>query len=167
LNQKCVTYVARSEQDTILLGELLGSVLINGDFIALAGELGSGKTWFTKGLALGLGISPETVITSPSFALMNEYQGRLPLFHMDAYRLDQLSAFLSTGLEEYFYEEGVVAMEWADRWPEILPGKRVTVRITVLDEASRRIALSGSNPRSITILEKLEQKLARFSHGSS
>jgi tRNA threonylcarbamoyladenosine biosynthesis protein TsaE len=161
LNQKCVTYVVRSEQDTILLGELLGSVLINGDFIALAGELGSGKTWFTKGLALGLGISPETVITSPSFALMNEYQGRLPLFHMDAYRLDQLSAFLSTGLEEYFYEEGVVAMEWADRWPEILPGKRVTVRITVLDEASRRIALSGSNPRAITILEKLEQKSGR------
>jgi len=156
---KCVPYVARSEQETVRLGALLGHCLKSGDFVALVGELGSGKTWFTKGLALGLGISPETVITSPSFALMNEYQGRIPLFHMDAYRLEELSAFLSAGLEEYFYEEGVVAMEWADRWPEILPATRVTVRITILDEVSRRITLSGSHPRAIEILEELEQLL--------
>jgi len=110
-------------------------------------------------LALGLDISPETVITSPSFALMNEYQGRIPLFHMDAYRLEKLSAFLSAGLEEYFYEEGVVAMEWAGRWPKILPGSRVTVSMEVLDKVSRRIVLSGSHPRAIEILEELEKKL--------
>lgn len=159
--------MARSEQDTIGLGELLGSVLESGDFVALVGELGSGKTWFTKGLAAGLGISPETVITSPSFALMNEYQGRLPLFHMDAYRLEELSAFLAAGLEEYFHEEGVVAMEWAERWPEILPATRVTVRITFRDEVSRLVVLSGSNARSITILEELEQKVSAHYFGEA
>jgi tRNA threonylcarbamoyladenosine biosynthesis protein TsaE len=159
LKEKCVTYVANSEQETIRLGRILGQCLKNRDFVALVGELGSGKTWFAKGLALGLDISPETVITSPSFALMNEYQGRIPLFHMDAYRLEKLSAFLSAGLEEYFYEEGVVAMEWAGRWPEILPGSRVTVSMEVLDKVSRRIVLSGSHPRAIEILEELEKKL--------
>jgi len=156
---KCVPYVARSEQETVRLGQCMGRCLKSGDFVALVGELGSGKTWFTKGLALGLDISPETVITSPSFALMNEYQGRLPLFHMDAYRLEELSAFLSAGLEEYFYEGGVVAMEWADRWPEILPATRVTVSIAILDEASRHITLSASHPRAVEILEDLEQLL--------
>lgn len=159
MKEKCVTYVANSEQETIRLGRILGQCLKNRDFVALVGELGSGKTWFAKGLALGLDISPETVITSPSFALMNEYQGRIPLFHMDAYRLEKLSAFLSAGLEEYFYEEGVVAMEWAGRWPEILPGSRVTVSMEVLDKVSRRIVLSGSHPRAIEILEELEKKL--------
>ena len=161
MSEKRVSYVARTEKETIRAGELLGSILGSGDFVALVGELGSGKTWFTKGLALGLGISPETVITSPSFALMNEYEGRLPLFHMDAYRLEEFSAFLATGLEEYFYEEGVVAMEWADRWPEILPDTRITVSITVLEEGSRHITFSGSNPRSIHLLKKLEEKLQK------
>jgi tRNA threonylcarbamoyladenosine biosynthesis protein TsaE len=161
LKEKCATYVAKSEKETIRLGRFLGQCLKNRDFVALVGELGSGKTWFTKGLALGLDVSPGTVITSPSFALMNEYQGRIPLFHMDAYRLEELSAFLSAGLEEYFYEEGVVAMEWADRWPEILPGPRVNVSIEILDEVSRRIVFSGSHPRTIEILEELEKKLRR------
>jgi tRNA threonylcarbamoyladenosine biosynthesis protein TsaE len=161
LNEKCGTYVADSEQETVRLAGLLGQCLKSGDFVALVGELGSGKTWFVKGLAKGLGVSPGTVITSPSFALMNEYQGRIPLFHMDVYRLEKLSAFLSTGLEEYFYEEGVVAMEWADRWPEILPLSRVTVSIEIFVESSRRIVLSGSHPRAIEILQELEQKLRR------
>jgi tRNA threonylcarbamoyladenosine biosynthesis protein TsaE len=161
LNRKCVTYVARSEEETIRLGKLLGTLLESGDFVALVGALGSGKTWFTKGLAMGLGVSSETVITSPSFALMNEYQGRIPLFHMDAYRLEERSSFLSAGLEEYFHEEGVVAMEWAERWVEILPNTRVTVNITVLDEHKRRLVFLGASPRSSHILEKLEQQLRR------
>jgi tRNA threonylcarbamoyladenosine biosynthesis protein TsaE len=159
LNEKCVTYTANSDQETIRLGKKLGLCLKSGDFVALAGELGSGKTCFTKGLALGLGISPSTVISSPSFALVNEYQGRIPFFHMDAYRLEELSAFLSAGLEEYFYESGVVAMEWSERWPEILPGAKVCVRISILDETSRKITLFGSHPRAVEILRGLEKKL--------
>jgi tRNA threonylcarbamoyladenosine biosynthesis protein TsaE len=157
LKEKCVTYRTNSGQETIRLGKELGLCLKNGDFVALAGELGSGKTWFTKGLALGLRVSPSTVITSPSFALVNEYQGRISFFHMDAYRLESLSAFLSAGLEEYFHEEGVVAMEWSDRWPEILPQARVGVRIVILGETSREIILSGSHPRAVEILREWEE----------
>jgi tRNA threonylcarbamoyladenosine biosynthesis protein TsaE len=161
LKEKCVTYEAHSEQDTVRLGESLGHCLKSGDFVALTGELGSGKTWFVKGLAKGLGVSPETAITSPSFALMNEYRGRIPFFHMDVYRLEKLSAFLSTGLEEYFFEEGVVAVEWADRWPEILPLSRVSVRMEILNKVSRRIVLSGAHLRAVEILRELEHQLKR------
>lgn len=159
MKDKYATYTTHSDQETIRLGEKLGLCLENRDFVALTGELGSGKTWFTKGLALGLGVSPSTVITSPSFALMNEYQGRKPFYHMDVYRLEELSAFLATGLEEYFHEEGVVAMEWSGRWPEILPAHRVCVKILILDETSREITFSGSHPRAIEIMEKLEKKV--------
>jgi tRNA threonylcarbamoyladenosine biosynthesis protein TsaE len=150
-------YHTVSEDETILLGKKLGEALIAGDFIALAGELGSGKTWFTKGLALGLGISPGTVITSPSFSLVNEYEGRHPLFHIDAYRLEKLSAFLSAGLSEYFDKNGVVVMEWSDRWPEILPDSKLVVRFTIIDQSSRKIVMSGDHPRPIDILKGLEK----------
>ncbi len=158
---KSVTLIAHSEKNTIRFGELLGSILESGDVVALQGELGSGKTWFVKGLALGLDVPAETVITSPSFALVNEYRGRIPLFHMDVYRLENLSDFLAAGLEECFHEEGVVAMEWADRWPDILPPLTVTIHIEIIDEASRRIDFSGSHKRVIEILERLNESLKR------
>ena len=143
------------------MGEALGSLLKDGDVIALIGELGSGKTWFTKGIALGLGISRERVVTSPSFALMNEYEGRHRLFHMDLYRLENIADFLSAGLDEYFYGDGVVVMEWAERWPEILPAHRVKVELTITGERSRRISLSGTQPRAAEILKQLSEKVHR------
>ncbi|MFP4085354.1 MAG: tRNA (adenosine(37)-N6)-threonylcarbamoyltransferase complex ATPase subunit type 1 TsaE [Desulfobacteraceae bacterium] len=150
-----------SGEGTVDVGRKLGALLHGGDVIALSGELGSGKTWFTKGMALGLGVSPRMVVTSPSFALMNEYEGEIPLFHMDVYRLDKVSDFLDAGLEEYLYGEGVVAMEWSDRWPQILPDRCVRVHLTVLDETSREIALSGQHKRAVAILEQMKQELER------
>lgn len=150
-----ITYYSDSEDDTLSLGRNLGSLLVSGDMVALAGELGSGKTRCIKGLALGLGIPRKTVITSPSFSLVNEYQGRCTLFHMDAYRLNHLSEFLSAGLEEYFYQDGVVAMEWADRWPEILPARRIMVHLTITGETTRSIELSAHHRRAAEILEEL------------
>ncbi len=123
--------------------------------IALVGELGSGKTCFTKGLALGLGVSPDTIITSPSFSLINEYEGRHTLFHLDVYRLESLSDFLSAGLEEYFYQDGVVVMEWADRWPEILPEWKLEVGFVIIDHSLRKITLSGNHYRAVEILKGL------------
>jgi tRNA threonylcarbamoyladenosine biosynthesis protein TsaE len=152
LKERSVTYHTVFDQETINLGQKLGSALKEGDVIALAGELGSGKTCFTKGVALGLGVSPGMVVTSPSFSLVNEYEGRCTLFHIDGYRLENLSDFLSTGLDEYFYQDGVVVMEWADRWPEILPGWSVKVGLTIVDEHSRKITLSGYHPRALEIL---------------
>lgn len=124
--------------------------------VALAGDLGSGKTWFTKGLAQGLGVSPDEVVTSPSFALMNAYEGRCTLFHIDVYRLETVSDFLDAGLDDYLQGNGVAVMEWADRWPEVLPKRHLTVQLVILNEHSREITLSGSHPEAVRILREME-----------
>jgi tRNA threonylcarbamoyladenosine biosynthesis protein TsaE len=156
--RKSLRYLTSSDQETINLGRRLGSVLKEGDVIAMAGELGSGKTWFTKGIATGLGVAEEFIITSPSFALVNEYSGRCPLFHMDIYRLEDISEFFSAGLDEYFYGGGVVVMEWADRWPSVLPEWRVEVKFEIVAEQTRAITFSGDHARTREILENLESQ---------
>lgn len=154
MKEKCITQHSVSDRETINLGQKIGTLLVAGDVVGLVGELGSGKTWFAKGLALGLGVSPNTIITSPSFTLINEYEGRYKFFHMDVYRLENLSDLLSAGLDEYFYKDGVVAMEWADRWPEILPSWWLKVELIIMDDISREIILSSSHPRVAEILKK-------------
>ena len=155
MKEKHLTFLTSSDQDTIRLGQRLGAVLAKGDVVALVGELGCGKTWFTKGLALGVGVNPRRIITSPSFTLVNEYEGRYTFYHMDCYRLESLSEFLSTGLEEYLDNGGIVAMEWADRWPEVLPEKRVMVEFAIIDDHQRKITFSGRHPRALEIIERL------------
>ena len=155
LNAPQLTIITQSDRETIEFGRRLGSCLVAGDIVALAGELGSGKTWLTKGIALGLGVSPAIVVTSPSFALVNEYQGRVTLFHMDVYRLETVSEFISAGLEEYLYGGEVVVMEWADRWPEILPTHSIKVKLGILDDRRREIVLSGRHPRVVEVKEAL------------
>ena len=155
------TVFTESCEQTIKAGEKLGGLLGSGDLVALVGELGSGKTWFTKGVALGLGVSEGTVITSPSFALVNEHEGRHVLYHMDVYRLGSLSEFLSAGLEEYFCRGSVVVMEWADRWPEILPEQTLVVNLTIIDENRREISFTGHHHRSVEIIEAVRQELGR------
>ena len=155
MKEECVIYRTGSERETVDLGRQLGGFLTGGDVISLAGELGSGKTWFTKGVGLGLGVLPDIIITSPSFSLVNEYEGRHTLFHLDAYRLESLSDFLAAGLDEYFYQEGVVVMEWADRWPEILPDWRLKVEFVITDEHSREITLSGKHRRAVMIMKNM------------
>jgi tRNA threonylcarbamoyladenosine biosynthesis protein TsaE len=152
-----VTFVTISDQETIRLGRRLGGVLSKGDVVGLAGELGSGKTWFAKGLALGLGISSNMVVTSPSFTLVNEYEGECPFYHMDLYRLDSLSDVQSIGLEEYLNDESIAAIEWADRWPEILPEGTVTVKLAIIDDHRREITFSGQHPRALEIIRRFEQ----------
>lgn len=148
-------FLTDSDQETIKLARELGSLLTYGDVIALVGDLGSGKTWFTKGLALGLGVSPDTVVTSPSFALVNEYEGNYIFYHMDLFRLENLAELISAGLEEYLYNGGITVIEWADRWPEILPDRRIEVEFVIIDDCRREITLSGHHPRAIEILESL------------
>ena len=93
MKEQSVTYYTSSDEETIKLGRRLGVALKEGDAVALVGELGSGKTCFTKGVGLGLGVPADVIITSPSFSLVNEYEGRYPFFHMDGYRLESLSDF--------------------------------------------------------------------------
>jgi len=157
LNHESITYLTGYALETIELGRELGVLLKKSDVVALVGELGSGKTCFTKGLALGLGVPSAIIITSPSFSLVNEYKGRCAFFHIDAYRLDGLSDFLSAGLEEYFHQDGVVVMEWADRRPEILPDWSIIVKISIIDDKTRRIILSGHHPNVVEIIKRMPE----------
>ncbi len=140
-----------SPEETKELGARLGRSLSPGDVIALSGELGTGKTCFAKGVALGLGVPPSLPVTSPSFSLVNEYEeGRIKLYHMDAYRLESLGAFLDAGLDNYFYEGGVAVMEWSDRWPQILPARSVRVSLSIegLSDRGHRLRVEISRPPS-------------------
>ena len=159
MKKESFTCRTSSDEETINLGLRLGTLLNEGAIVALAGDLGSGKTWFTKGVAMGLEVSSDTVITSPSFSLMNEYQGRHALFHIDVYRLENVSDFLDAGLDEYFYGNGVTVMEWADRWPEVLPERSLKVQFVILDEYSREITLSGSHPKALRILKQIKEEV--------
>jgi len=156
LREGSVTFRTSSPKETIRLGQALGERLQEGDVVALVGDLGSGKTWFVKGLALGLGVGPDEVVTSPSFSLMNAYQGRCTLFHIDVYRLETVSDFLDAGLDDYLHGDGVAVMEWADRWPEVLPERHWEVRIAILDEHSREVTFSAGHPEAVKILKGME-----------
>ena len=160
LDSKSLKYLTKSDNETVNLGRKIGALLVNGDLVGLVGHLGSGKTWFTKGLALGFGVDPDMVITSPSFSLVNEYDGRHTLYHMDLYRLSGLSEVLGAGIEEYIHCEGVVVMEWADRWPEILPEQKLMIEIKIIDEQQREIKLSGESPRAQEIIHLITQEVS-------
>ena len=155
MEQKTFTITTESDQDTIRVGQEIGRLLLEGDVVGLVGELGSGKTWLTKGIALGLGVNPKTIVTSPSFTLVNEYQGRATLFHMDVYRLGSLGEALSAGIEEMIHSGQVGVLEWADRWPEILPEQTLMVKLLILDDHRRTLILSGRHPRAFEIIAHL------------
>lgn len=125
-----------SEAETEALGERLGRVLREGDFVALYGALGAGKTALTRGVARGLGVTEG--VCSPTYMLVMEHHGRLPLFHFDAYRLDGEDALEAIGFEEYLERSGVVVMEWPERAGDLLPSERVDVHITATDGDTRR-----------------------------
>jgi tRNA threonylcarbamoyladenosine biosynthesis protein TsaE len=153
-----VKYVTTSVQETVWLGQQLGLRLQDGDIIALVGDLGGGPTWFTKGVAMALGINPDTIV-SPTFTLVNEYEGRYKLFHMDLYRLNDKPEIIALDLDEYFSGQGIVVVEWADRWPEELPGETIEVALRIVDEDTRELRFSASHARSKKILRALKEKV--------
>ena len=133
--------VSRSAQETQALGKRLGAQLGRGDVVACIGPLGAGKTCFLQGLARGLGVM--THVTSPTFVLVNQYRGRLPVYHVDAYRTGSLGELVDLGLEEMLHGEGVTVVEWADKLLPLLPARTVTVTIEGLGDEPRQIELAG------------------------
>lgn len=115
------TFYSRNEEETINLGKKLAGSLKPGGVIALMGELGSGKTTLTKGIALGLGVKSADSVISPSFVLVREYKGKVPLYHFDLYRLNKIEDLEQLGYEEYFYGKGVTIVEWAEKAKSLLP----------------------------------------------
>lgn len=132
--------VVEGEQATMQLGQWLASLLKAGDVVALYGELGAGKTCLVRGLAKGLTIA-EGQVASPSYSLINEYPGPLPLFHLDCYRLHLDEEIEELGLEEYFDGLGITVIEWAERIKN-LPEDRLDIVFTILDETGRHIRIS-------------------------
>ena len=130
-----------SLEETLQFGARLGCELQRGDVVALFGDLGAGKTALVKGIARGLGITQE--VTSPTFTLVHEYTGgRLPLFHIDLYRLENLEQALAIGIEDYLNGPGVAAVEWSEKIDSLLPVTAIRIRITASDNSVRHIEVA-------------------------
>ena len=134
-------FLTHSVEETEALGEKLGKCLGGGEILAYRGDLGAGKTAFTRGLARGLGICDR--VTSPTYTIVNEYEGgRLPLFHFDMYRLDSADDLFDIGWEDYLLRGGVCAVEWSENVPEAMEDA-ITVEIRKLSEEERQIIIEG------------------------
>jgi tRNA threonylcarbamoyladenosine biosynthesis protein TsaE len=130
--------LSRHERETKAIAAKIGERLSAGAVVALTGELGAGKTTFSQGFAQGLGV--KEYVDSPTFSIMKIYEGRLPLYHFDVYRLDESSAE-ELGLDEYFYGDGVCLVEWPDRIKELLPENTIFLTIDVHKNGQRQITL--------------------------
>jgi tRNA threonylcarbamoyladenosine biosynthesis protein TsaE len=148
---------SHSVSDTLRLGRGLAHNLKRGDIICLFGNLGSGKTVLTKGIAEGLGIEKDKVI-SPSFVLIREhYKGKIPLYHFDLYRLKNPRDLLVLGYEEYFYNEGVAVIEWADRLEYLMPKEFLKVELSFKDDSQRRLKFIPVGARYQRLLERVHE----------
>ncbi len=132
--------ITRSPEETFCLGEKIGKHITPGTILALSGDLGAGKTALSQGIAKGLGITEPVV--SPTFVLIQEYEGgRLPLYHMDMYRLETEREFSQLGLEDYFNSDGVIVIEWAERLGVLLPADHIAIHIQYVSDTERSIAI--------------------------
>ena len=152
-----IILISRSAEDTQIIGKIIGENLSNGDVVALIGELGSGKTCITQGIARGIGVPEEYQITSPTFTLINEYPGKTTLYHVDIYRLSGSQDLEDMGYEEYFYSDGIIVIEWAEKIKELLPGECFYVYLRYLDENKRELKISGRRDKMEKIFEKLKK----------
>jgi tRNA threonylcarbamoyladenosine biosynthesis protein TsaE len=138
-----ISILTGSAEETKALARNMGRKLKSGDILALSGELGSGKTCFTGGLARGLGVADNYQITSPTFTIINEYPARCPLYHFDVYRLEGYSSLDDLGYEEYFSGKGVVVIEWAEKIAPVIPETAIYINFEYVDENKRKITIKG------------------------
>lgn len=138
-----LTFFTHSADETTALGYKIGKKLKKGDIIAMQGTLAAGKTTITKGIAQALDISEE--ITSPTFCLISEYYGKMPLYHMDVYRLDGSEDFINLGVDDMLYGDGVCIIEWSEKIMDELPKNTIILRILPQDDNSRKIEIENFN----------------------
>jgi tRNA threonylcarbamoyladenosine biosynthesis protein TsaE len=154
-----MSVITRSPSQTRWLGERLGRLVEKGDVILLQGDLGAGKTALTQGLAKALGVTGY--VSSPTFTLVNEYDGRLPVYHIDLYRIEQTSEAVDLGLEEYLYGRGVSIIEWPERAPEVWPEEHLLVRISDRGGNSRKFVFKPVGERYVALLKALRASRPR------
>ena len=154
--------VSRSSRQTMGWGKKLARLVQNGDIIGLVGELGVGKTCFVRGFAEGVGVGKDAWVRSPTFTLINEYEGRLPVYHIDLYRVSERLQQAGLNLREYLYGDGVSLIEWFEYLPADEVDEYFEVRIAHLGGAKRELTFVAHGPRYEGILESLKaQKLTR------
>ncbi len=162
---KCLELISHSPEQTQNIGVCLGELSLPGDLFLLVGNLGTGKTCLTQGIAWGLGSQEYTM--SPSFVLVRELYGRLPLYHIDLYRLDHLEEIVELGLDEYFYGNGVSVVEWAEKGLDVLPGEHLLIEISYLSDTERRLQLKPSGQRYQELLAQLKARPLTESKGDT
>lgn len=135
--------VLETPAETDLFGRHLGSIACPGDIFTLSGELGSGKTTLTQSIGKGLNVPTDYFITSPTFSLLHEYPGRIPLFHMDLYRLNSPEEIIELGFEDYMYGDGLTVIEWPDRLQDLIPEHRLDINLIISGEKSRLALLNA------------------------
>ena len=157
--------ISYSPEETLQLGKSLGSSLIPGDIILLNGDLGAGKTHLTQGICYGVGLDEGSYIRSPTFTLINEYKGKLPIYHIDLYRIDNLEEIYFLGLEEILFNQGITIIEWAEKLRSPKNHKnlilniedRIEINIEIVNESEREFTINTffSEPRSLPIFTLL------------
>lgn len=134
-------FVSKSAAETVGLGKKIGAFLASNDVVGLTGPLGAGKTTLIQGIAEGLEV--KDYVTSPTFIIINEYQGRLPFYHIDLYRLDEEAEIEDLGIEEYFNRGGVCVIEWVEKLKELKPKNIETIEMEIISENERKICVSS------------------------
>jgi len=154
---------SNSPEQTQLLGSYLGELAQKADVFLLVGELGAGKTCLVQGIARGLDVKEYAF--SPSFVILREYHGRLPLYHIDFYRLDHIEEIAGLGLEEYFYGDGVCVVEWTEKGLQIVPRNHLLITLDYIpaSETKRSIRLEPQGERYYKLIEQLKMR-GKFWH---
>lgn len=152
---KNIELVSHSPEQTRQLGEKIGQLAQAGDVILLSGELGAGKTCLTQGIAWGLGIQEYAL--SPTFVIMREMHGRLTLYHIDLYRLDNIEESIDLGLDDYLYGQGICVVEWAEKALSIMPRNHLLIEMSYLSDTGRSFHLKPCGRRYQEMVDRLEQ----------
>ena len=153
----CLELISHSPEQTQKFGACIGELCLPGDVFLLVGSLGTGKTCLTQGIAWGLGV--KEYAASPSFVVVRELYGRLPLYHIDLYRLDHIEEIVDLGLDDYLYGNGVCVVEWAEKGLSVLPVEYLLIQIGYLAGDERRLQLKPSGKRYLEILVQLDKTL--------
>jgi len=148
-----LTIISKSPEETKKLGEDIGKLVRAGDLLAFYGELGAGKTCFIQGISQQLEV--KDYVTSPSFTIINEYRGKIPIYHFDLFRLNNAEEILELGYKEYFYGEGLTVIEWAEKIEEYLPKEHLKIDIKFEDHYKRTITFIPQGDRFEKILKEL------------
>ncbi len=150
-----IELISHSPEQTQKLGMRIGELALPGDVCLLVGNLGTGKTCLTQGIAWGLDIKEYAM--SPSFVIMRELYGRLPLYHIDLYRLDHIEESMELGLDDYLYGRGVCVVEWAEKALSILPTEHLLIKISYLSDTERSFQIKPGGQRYLEIVAQLKQ----------